>query len=291
MRDAPPDSGLQALHCFRVNLFGFRVVVQRELAAREGAALLGRKWKRAAWADPDLVVRFARRLPQPRACPGEVITGRGFQLRPKQRVAYLVARRGGTIEERRRAFVRAAVFMFHLLDEMGRLGGRRRVVGLHASAVATPRGALVFCGHSGYGKSTIAGKLLRRRRLLADDWTTLLWTRGAGRDKARLLCCDVPGYVRQVFRGSGRTTPRSVTPRVAGLFWLAQGAQARLTPLSRAGAAARLLTPVQAGVSPATVGRRLRLLKEVLRRAPCRRLEFRREGRSLAALLKQSGLV
>jgi hypothetical protein len=43
------------------------------------------------------------------------------------------------------------------------------MMALHASAVVTPGGALLFLGHAGTGKSTICGLLSRHYQPLADD--------------------------------------------------------------------------------------------------------------------------
>ncbi len=60
--------------------------------------------------------------------------------------------------------------LFLLCSPMGALLLQRGLLPLHASAVATPRGAAVFMGASGAGKSTLAASFHRRGfRVLADD--------------------------------------------------------------------------------------------------------------------------
>jgi hypothetical protein len=49
-----------------------------------------------------------------------------------------------------------------------------RVIAVHASAVATPGGALLFLGHAGAGKSTICRLLADRFPALADDAVYLI---------------------------------------------------------------------------------------------------------------------
>jgi len=57
-----------------------------------------------------------------------------------------------------------------LCSPMGALLHQRGVLPLHASAIATPQGAVVFAGHSGHGKSTLAARFSQRGcKILADD--------------------------------------------------------------------------------------------------------------------------
>lgn len=57
-----------------------------------------------------------------------------------------------------------------LCSPMGALLHQRGVLPLHASVIATPQGAVVFAGHSGHGKSTLAAHFQRRGfKILADD--------------------------------------------------------------------------------------------------------------------------
>jgi hypothetical protein len=64
----------------------------------------------------------------------------------------------------------AEVQVFLLGSALGALLYQRGVLPLHGSAVETPRGAMVFVGPSGIGKSTLAGHFRRAGfRLLSDD--------------------------------------------------------------------------------------------------------------------------
>lgn len=63
-----------------------------------------------------------------------------------------------------------AVRLFLLGSGIGALLHQRNLLALHASAIATPRGAVVFTGVSGSGKSTLAAAFARRGfGTLADD--------------------------------------------------------------------------------------------------------------------------
>jgi hypothetical protein len=64
----------------------------------------------------------------------------------------------------------ANVRVFLLGEAFNALLHQRGVLPLHGSAIATPWGAVAFVGHSGHGKSTLAGALYQRGyRLLSDD--------------------------------------------------------------------------------------------------------------------------
>ncbi|NBV25365.1 MAG: hypothetical protein EBS05_26060 [Proteobacteria bacterium] len=57
-----------------------------------------------------------------------------------------------------------------LCSPMGALLHQRGLLPLHASAIATPQGAVVFMAHSGRGKSTLAAHFRQRGfKILADD--------------------------------------------------------------------------------------------------------------------------
>jgi hypothetical protein len=74
----------------------------------------------------------------------------------------IVARVEGTLESDVRVLL--------LCSPMGGLLLQRGLLPLHASAISTPRGAVLFMGPSGHGKSTLAAQFrLRGFPLLADD--------------------------------------------------------------------------------------------------------------------------
>ncbi len=57
---------------------------------------------------------------------------------------------------------------------VGALLYQRHVLALHASCINTPQGAVLFAGHSGYGKSTLAAALMNRGyQMLSDDITVI----------------------------------------------------------------------------------------------------------------------
>jgi len=75
-----------------------------------------------------------------------------------------------------------------LCSPMGALLHQRGVLPLHASVIATPRGAVAFMAHSGHGKSTLAAHFHRRGfKILADDIAVVSFD-GAGRPTV------APGY-------------------------------------------------------------------------------------------------
>jgi len=62
------------------------------------------------------------------------------------------------------------ILLVLLGSAFGALLHQRKVLALHASAIGTPQGAVVFAGASGYGKSTLAGAFHQRGfPVLADD--------------------------------------------------------------------------------------------------------------------------
>jgi hypothetical protein len=68
--------------------------------------------------------------------------------------------------------VEADVRLFLLGSAFGALLPQRHILPLHASAIQTTRGAVLFVGPSGHGKSTLLAALLQRGyAMLADDVT------------------------------------------------------------------------------------------------------------------------
>lgn len=129
-------------------------------------------------ATPDVVVRRRDSDSQP-ACPGNepvvVEAERGHFLYRVAGLATYVVRDGrevsidavaGCNEEHLRAYFLGCV--------LGALLYQRKFLVLHASSVQTPRGAVVFSGQSGDGKSTLAAALMQRGyAMLTDDVTAI----------------------------------------------------------------------------------------------------------------------
>jgi hypothetical protein len=73
------------------------------------------------------------------------------------------------------------VRVFLLGSCLGALLHQRGLLALHASAIRTPIGGVLFCGPSGAGKSTLLGAFLQRGySMLADDVTALVVSESDG---------------------------------------------------------------------------------------------------------------
>jgi len=137
---------------------------------------------------------------------------------------------------------------------------------VHACAVATGGKALLFCGRSGAGKTTMARLWRRHRRsavILSDDRSLIQETDGSFR------ACGTPWH------GLGKYASPGGRPLAAILF-LRQGAEPALEPLSRLEAAAELFSrsfypPWEAE----TVACVLRYCERIAASVPCLGLTFR----------------
>jgi hypothetical protein len=145
-----------------------------------------------------------------------------------------------------------------------RLLGRRGDVVLHAAAVVDEGRALLFCGHSGAGKSTIS-QLAERggARVLSDDRTIVR----AGEDGVTAFGTPWHGSYR---RGANEAAP------VGAIFLLVQSPDDRLVPLTPAEAVkelfVRLIRPTGA---PEEIGAALDALGRVAAGVPVAELRFR----------------
>jgi len=129
-------------------------------------------------AEPGDAVDAVFRLGEvPAELPGCRQRGARFQAAPGRLLAWLdqVARYLSVegreiIVQPEPGAVESDLRLFLLCSPIGALLLQRGVLPLHASAIATPRGAAVFMGASGAGKSTLAASFHRRGlRVLADD--------------------------------------------------------------------------------------------------------------------------
>jgi hypothetical protein len=187
-------------------------------------------------------------------------------------------RRGRLFFPRPRRGRRPAWALAYPLDELlfqHRLATFEGGAEVHAFGVVHRGRALLFCGHSGAGKTTLT-RIWRRARpndlVLSDDRVIV---RSAGR---RLLAHGTPWHGEGAFSDPARVP-------LGAVFFLHQDRTNRVLPLGRAAAAAHLFSrsfpPPWSG--PA-VSRVLRLCEAVSSRAPCFDLRFRRDqGAVLAA--------
>ena len=154
--------------------WGLRIRSEVEVPLSPGAAPV---------EPPDVTIRFGAVPAAPvaasagPACPWESTPG-VFRLDVDGVARYLV-REGREITVERTGGGEAAVGTFLLGPVMAACLQQRGIVALHASAVETGAGAVLFVGPSGIGKSTLAAALVERGcRLLADDVSALVL--GAG---------------------------------------------------------------------------------------------------------------
>lgn len=174
----------------------------------------------------------------------------------------------------------------------GNAAGGQVPLYLHASAVATKRGALVFCGHSTYGKSTISTKLLRGLALIEFDVVTVLVSPGNRRARAvppRVLFME--RYLRRGFGAAAGARPRPWALPLRGLFWLRKAPYCGLAALPAAQAALGMLEPIL-GLDAARAGQhRLSLLRALLEAVPCRELSFPKDAPAVRHFLRAEGLL
>lgn len=110
-------------------------------------------------------------------------TGRGvlYQVTPTQLLLkipenadYLVSRGEEIVIQRAPEVTDAQVRLYLLGGGFGALLHQRGMLPIHGSAIATPRGAVIFAGPSRRGKSTLAWAFHRRGyRILCDDVSTV----------------------------------------------------------------------------------------------------------------------
>jgi hypothetical protein len=134
---------------------------------------------------PELSTRDYSDAPQVRIHPGDVAlelagrTGKGalfetgrnrFLLRLDGIARYLVTNGDQIVIDPAPETDEDSVRLFLMGSVFGALLHQRGLLPLHASAIETPRGAVLFAGASGSGKSTLAGAFYRRGyRVVADE--------------------------------------------------------------------------------------------------------------------------
>ena len=125
-------------------------------------------------AAPDVIIRYGT-IPDAL----ENVTGKGvlyqasanqFLLRMDDIARYLVQNGNEIIVEPAANSLESDVRVFLLGSCIGALLHQRGLLVIHAGAVNTDKGAVLFTGHSGCGKSTILGELMRRGyKMMVDD--------------------------------------------------------------------------------------------------------------------------
>ncbi|MBE7466632.1 MAG: hypothetical protein HS116_24445 [Planctomycetes bacterium] len=310
-----PAAPLRALR--RVELYGYPITVEGAYTPRQWTLLAGNREPRGgAPALLHAILENPPHAPLPKPLPGRLIVGDEFTLDCTDRVLRCRLPASGSSERRRlndarESLCRHALFALGLLAE--RLGpravstpgmGRRVLLNLHASSVLGRGGALVFCGRSGFGKTTLATQLLSGAPQIEYDLTQILLD-PSGREPPRVI--RIAPYLKRSFAGTARDMPRaasrnrvrasaqelahSAAPPLAGLFWLQQAPSCALEPLPAADAAAYLLPPLHFASELRAVGRRLSLLRALLKQSACRRFRFPKSKAKVERFLKDAGYL
>ncbi len=141
--------------------------------------------------------------------------GDGIFLHNKTGVVRTLSIEGTEIHMQRTPFVADDEVRYVFLTiVMTALLLQRGILPMHASAVATPRGAFLFVGRSGAGKSTLAAELVRRNYLLqGDDITPIDLPAGAppqvvaGFPQLK-LCLDAAVHLEQSTQDVARVRPK-----------------------------------------------------------------------------------
>ncbi len=125
---------------------------------------------------PDVYIRFGpvpKTLPHSQQCDGFFQTAPGTLLLTVPKVARFLVVEGTEVWiEREPDSQDVDIRIFLLGSVLGALLHLRNILALHASAIQTPYGAVLFSGASGNGKSTLLAAFLRRGyTMLADDVT------------------------------------------------------------------------------------------------------------------------
>lgn len=129
-------------------------------------------------ATPDITIRYGQ-VPRSLegASYGNVNEDSSWQADPEQFLLHKAGVAGYWAHSRSQVVIEPApgasdrdIRIFLLGSVLGFLLHQRRILALHASAIRTERGAVLFTGHSGAGKSTTLGAMVQRGcAMLADD--------------------------------------------------------------------------------------------------------------------------
>jgi hypothetical protein len=122
----------------------------------------------------DVFIRFGE---APQSLENPVAQGAFFQASPTQFLLHVKTIGSFLVLEGREIIIQPApqatqeeVNLFLFGSVFGAVLHQRGYLALHASAIVTPRGSVLFMGNSGHGKSTTAAAFLRRGyQILADD--------------------------------------------------------------------------------------------------------------------------
>lgn len=267
----------------------FANIRRRDLLSR-----LGRSQLQTSTRQPRLTVEFVSSLYgfKKRGFDTEsnkLLLGDGFALDYVRRTLFypLTARVRVEISAREKAhflLARTIAFAFSLLHEFEpRKRSEAAILYLHASTVVTPKGALVFCGESTFGKSTISEKLLTPFPKLEDDQTMIRLTGSSQNPRPKVLVFG------PALRTATKREPDAV--RIAGIFWLKKSPCFAIQSMDRAVFASKIFAPMIQWSRPRAVARRLELLRALLANVPCAELSFARESGPLISLLKTHNFI
>ena len=290
--------------CFAIN--GYPVAIQCSLSAAKLNSLLGthavKKCTDPAVINVQLVEDIGAYEPGGPLFSPDILLGQGFALNYAART--IIYPNAAPLTQRfknlgdQNPFTRTIIFSLALLAQHEGLesvacksAGHQAPLYVHASAVLTRRGALVFCGECTFGKTTISTQLLKNFPLLEDDQVTILTSP---------LTVKNPKPPRVVVFGDSRLDPElrkknafaalnDNTVPLAGIFWLKKDPHNALEVMEQSEAAAMLLNPMTDAQHPPAVRHRLQLLRSLLQAVPCRRLAFKKESLPLEKFLKQEG--
>jgi|GEM_PF-1130979 len=168
------------------------------------------------------------------------------------------------------------------LDELiiSRLLTQRSSLVLHACCVEVGGQALVFMGHSGAGKSTIAEIAEEAGAAVLSDDRTILEVPDDGRIRAH----GTPWH------GSFRRGRRGALP-VAGIYLLVQAAENRTQPLSPVAVVGELFVrTIQPTIRPGEVDLVLRTVERLGASVPVRTLFFRPDAHAFTVACRDARL-